>query len=249
MSKTLSTPLEKLVPINIEKELDETEAVSLGAHEPYSTDLSATEDVEDDKSDEHGVHDEHNEGEGDHEEEDKGDEGEEGGEFEEKETGGDHVEIQPEESEMPPASPEISTQEDDETDDETDDESAFKKLEQDIQREYLAKFHPETKQINYDELLALCKVVRNSEGKIIDALHKTIPFMTKYERTRILGLRTTQINNGSEIFIKVDKDIIDGYTIALKELKAKKMPFIIRRPLPNGASEYWRVEDLEIINY
>jgi len=73
--------------------------------------------------------------------------------------------------------------------------------------------------------------------------------MTKYEKTRILGLRTTQINNGSEIFVNVDKDVIDGYVIAELELKAKKIPFIIRRPLPNGASEYWRVEDLEIINY
>ena len=140
---------------------------------------------------------------------------------------------------------------DEETDeeDESEDENAFKKLEQDVQREYLEQFHPETKQINFSELLALSKVTRNGEGRIIDILHTTLPFMTKYERTRILGLRTTQINNGSEIFVSVDKDVIDGYVIAELELKAKKVPFIIRRPLPNGASEYWRIEDLEIINY
>ena len=227
--ETLQPPLEELVPVDIEKDLDETDAISLGTPELPPGNFSA--------------------------EEDKEEEGEEGGEEEgeeEKEAGGEHVEIQPPESETTPPALETPTkdvQEDDETDDETDDESAFKKLEHDIQREYLAKFHPETKQINYDELLTLCKVIRNSEGKIIDALHQTIPFMTKYERTRVLGLRTTQINNGSEIFIRVDKDIIDGYTIAVMELKAKKMPFIIRRPLPNGASEYWRVEDLEVISY
>ena len=131
---------------------------------------------------------------------------------------------------------------DEETDeeDESEDENAFKKLEQDVQREYLEQFHPETKQINFSELLALSKVTRNGEGRIIDILHTTLPFMTKYERTRILGLRTTQINSGSEIFVSVDKDVIDGYVIAELELKAKKIPFIIRRPLPNGASEYWR---------
>ena len=138
---------------------------------------------------------------------------------------------------------------DEATDEESDDENALKKLEQDIHKEYLAAYHPEVKQINYTELVALCKVVRNSSGKIIDELHKTIPFMTKYERTRILGLRAKQINNGSEIFINASEDMIDGYTIAEQELKEKKIPFIIRRPIPNGASEYWRTEDLEIINY
>jgi DNA-directed RNA polymerase I, II, and III subunit RPABC2 len=41
--------------------------------------------------------------------------------------------------------------------------------------------------------------------------------------------------------------MIDGYLIALKEFEEKKIPFIIRRPLPDGTSEYWRLSDLEII--
>ena len=41
--------------------------------------------------------------------------------------------------------------------------------------------------------------------------------------------------------------MIDGLTIAEEELKQKKIPFIIRRPLPNGASEYWKVKDLEML--
>ena len=31
------------------------------------------------------------------------------------------------------------------------------------------------------------------------------------------------------------------------ELNEKKIPFIIRRPLPNNSSEYWKLQDLEII--
>ena len=38
---------------------------------------------------------------------------------------------------------------------------------------------------------------------------------------------------------------MEGYTIALQELNEDKLPFIIRRPLPNGASEYWKVNDLQ----
>ena len=42
--------------------------------------------------------------------------------------------------------------------------------------------------------------------------------------------------------------MIDGYTIAQKEFEKKKIPFIIRRTLPNGGSEYWKFEDLEILS-
>ena len=41
--------------------------------------------------------------------------------------------------------------------------------------------------------------------------------------------------------------MIDGITIAQEEFKQKKMPFIIRRPLPDGSSEYWKMADLEIL--
>ena len=42
------------------------------------------------------------------------------------------------------------------------------------------------------------------------------------------------------------ENIIDGYLIAEMELKEKKLPFIIRRPLPNQTFEYWKIKDLEI---
>jgi DNA-directed RNA polymerase I, II, and III subunit RPABC2 len=100
---------------------------------------------------------------------------------------------------------------------------------------------------NYDEIQTLARVVRNSDGVIVDDLHRTIPIMTKYEKTRILGQRAKQLNEGAPAFIKIDSTVIDGYLIAVKELEQKKTPFIIRRPLPNGGSEYWRVQDLEIL--
>ena len=144
---------------------------------------------------------------------------------------------------------EDTDEESDDESEESDDEHILKKLDQDIQREYLAEFHPEIKQINFDELMALSRVVRDPTGKIIDSLHQTLSFMSKYERARIIGLRAKQINNGADPFIHVGANMIDGYTIAKKELEEKKIPYIIRRPLPNGASEYWKVDDLELIEY
>jgi len=139
------------------------------------------------------------------------------------------------------------TTEEEEPDDD-DDDHLFKKLEQDIQHKFLVDFHPEIMQIDFDELLALSRVVRNSTGTIIDDLHKTMPFMTKYEYTRILGIRAKQLNSGATPFTLISEDMLNGYTIAKKELHEKKIPFIIRRPIPSGASEYWRLEDLEIIH-
>jgi hypothetical protein len=43
--------------------------------------------------------------------------------------------------------------------------------------------------------------------------------------------------------------MIDGNLIAEMELAQKTIPFIIRRPLCNGGSEYWKVDDLENINF
>jgi len=125
----------------------------------------------------------------------------------------------------------------------------LKKLEDGTQKDYLMDIHSELKELNYKELDALSRIVKDKNGNIIDNLHKTIPFLTKYERTKILGLRTKQINQGSAIFVDAPKDIIDGYNIAILELEQKKIPFIIQRPLPNGGSEYWKVSDLEIIEY
>lgn len=139
----------------------------------------------------------------------------------------------------------IDTDEDSD-DTEDDDDQMYRKLDQVFKKnEYMLNLHPESVQINFDELLALSNVVRNADGKIVDPLHRTIPFLTKYERTKILGVRSKQLNCGAKPFIKKTEDMIDGYTIASQELKEGKIPFIIRRPLPNGASEYWKITDLE----
>lgn len=131
--------------------------------------------------------------------------------------------------------------------DDDDEESNLKKFDKEMRDEYLVNFHPESLIQNYDEIYNLARVVRDSNGVIVDNLHKTLPIMTKYEKTRILGQRAKQINDGAVPFIKVPEGVIDGYLIALRELEEKKIPFIIRRPLPNRGSEYWYVEDLEIL--
>ena len=134
---------------------------------------------------------------------------------------------------------------DDLSSDEDDNDEYLQKLNSDNSK--LLHFHQETLSSNYNEITNLTKITRDENGIIIDPLHKTLPFLTKYEYTRILGQRAKQIEQGAQPFIKIDENIIDPYLIAKKELENKKLPFIIKRPLPCSGFEYWHLEDLEIL--
>lgn len=136
---------------------------------------------------------------------------------------------------------------DNDDDDSDDGNNYLRKFETDMHENYIASCHQEMLHLNNAEVSALARVVRNADGAIVDVMHKTMPFLTKYEKTRILGQRAKQLNQGAQPMIPVDKKIIDGYLIAQLELQQKALPFIIRRPLPGGKSEYWRLADLELI--
>lgn len=129
----------------------------------------------------------------------------------------------------------------------SEDENYLQKFDTDLNEDYILNNHEEDLVQNYAEVLTLSKVVKDQNGNIIDEFHKTNPILTKYEKTRVLGQRTKQLNNGAKPMIKVKENIIDSYLIAEMELKEKKIPFIIRRPLANGYSEYWTLQDLEIL--
>jgi DNA-directed RNA polymerase I, II, and III subunit RPABC2 len=140
--------------------------------------------------------------------------------------------------------------ENEEDEDEEDDNINYlQKFNNEVNRNYILETHPECAIHNETEIQMLSTIVRNEKNIIIDDLHRTLPFLTKFEKARILGQRAKQINSGSKPFIPSESysNIIDGYKIAELELKQKLIPFIIRRPLTNGSSEYWKVSDLENI--
>ena len=125
---------------------------------------------------------------------------------------------------------EHSDDSDDVNDDSDDDINYLRKFETEMHENYIASYHQEMLHLNNAEVNALARVVRNTDGAIIDVMHKTMPFLTKYEKTRILGQRAKQLNQGAQPMIPVDKKIIDGYLIAQLELQQKALPFIIRPP-------------------
>ena len=138
----------------------------------------------------------------------------------------------------------LDVQSSDLSDEESDEESLQKmrKL-----KDTLNNYHSEHNFLSFDEIKPLTIVRRNNKNLIIDDNHKTTPILTKYEYTRIIGLRTVQLENGLKPLITVDSNIIDPYIIAQMELKERKLPFILKRPIPNGKFEYWPVDELEIL--
>lgn len=113
---------------------------------------------------------------------------------------------------------------------------------------HLLDQHNELKHSNYKEIQSLSNVIRDKDNNIIDELHRTIPFITRYEKARILGERAKQLSFPNiQPMIEVPSDVIDNYEIAKLEYEANKIPFIIKRTLPNGSCEYWKFQDLEKI--
>lgn len=101
---------------------------------------------------------------------------------------------------------------------------------------YLYNQHPETV-LQYVEAIT----PKLNEPK------KSTPFLTNFERTKIIGFRATQLSLGARPFITVPFHVTDIKEIARLELQERRLPYILKRPMPNGTFEYWRLTDLMIL--
>lgn len=73
----------------------------------------------------------------------------------------------------------------------------------------------------------------------------TTRYLTKYERARVLGTRALQISMNAPVMVDVGTET-DPLEIAYKELREKKIPFTVRRYLPDGSFEDWGLDELAI---
>lgn len=147
-----------------------------------------------------------------------------------------------------------SSDSDNDSESESEEEDEYtSKVDQEKKMKYIKETHTQEISKTYEEMISFTKITRNrnktdGEDLIVDKNHTTIPILTKYEKARILGLRISQLNEGAPRYINIGGNpIIDNNIIAEKELRMKKLPFIITRPLPNGEKEHWKLRDLEIL--
>jgi len=130
------------------------------------------------------------------------------------------------------------------------------KFQPNFRANFIEQEHPEVIMHNFTEIAALC----DKENK------KTFPFLTKFEVAKIIGLRAKQLNAGANDLLWTDgagsgagagagtgsgsgtRPTMNGYRRAQLELRERKIPFILKRPLFGGEFEYWRVADLELLD-
>ncbi|KAL7626612.1 subunit common to RNA polymerases I, II, and III [Parahypoxylon ruwenzoriense] len=78
----------------------------------------------------------------------------------------------------------------------------------------------------------------HKDKKIPNEERTTTPYMTKYERARVLGTRALQISMNAPVLVDLEGES-DPLQIAIKELREKKIPMIVRRYMPDGYYEDW----------
>ncbi len=110
----------------------------------------------------------------------------------------------------------------------------------------LKKHHPECN-LEYAEAVAPKIPLLASPPLQKDPNHRSPPFLTLYERTKVIGFRSNQLSQRAKPYVTVPEYMTDVSEIARLELEERRLPFLIRRPMPDGSFEYWRLSDLMIL--
>jgi DNA-directed RNA polymerase subunit K/omega len=112
--------------------------------------------------------------------------------------------------------------------------------------EVLYRHHPETI-LDYaeviDPLIQLEEIIPSGGDK----RHKSQPFLSTYEKTKILSFRSNQLAQGARPYITIPEHVTNVFEIAKLELTQRRLPYIVKRPMPDRTFEYWRLSDLMII--
>lgn len=100
--------------------------------------------------------------------------------------------------------------------------------------------HPEVKPVFRKEVAEAIKLPR-----------VTREYYTKYEFTTLLATRAQQLAEGAKPLVSLEglktSDPMFIWTVARREIEQRKLPFVIRRQLPNGQSEFWSTQELEVM--
>jgi DNA-directed RNA polymerase subunit K/omega len=93
-------------------------------------------------------------------------------------------------------------------------------------------------------------VFREDVARQVKEPRITTAYYTKYEYTALLAMRAQQIAEGAKPLVTLDglktSDPMFVWNVAKREIEQQVLPFIVRRQLPGGTSEFWSVSELEM---
>jgi DNA-directed RNA polymerases I, II, and III subunit RPABC2 len=77
----------------------------------------------------------------------------------------------------------------------------------------------------------------------------TREFYTKYEFVALLSMRAQQLAEGARPLVGIEglktSDPMFVWNVAKREIEQRKLPFIVRRQMPDQTSEFWSVQEME----
>ena len=112
--------------------------------------------------------------------------------------------------------------------------------------QFLKMNHPECRIDYMEDVFNVLPLAAYPPGSV-DKNHKSVPYLTLFEKTKLIGFRANQLAQGARPLINVPKHVTDVLDIARLELEQKRMPYILKRGMPDGSFEYWRLTDLLIL--
>jgi DNA-directed RNA polymerase subunit K/omega len=113
--------------------------------------------------------------------------------------------------------------------------------------QFLNTHHPECRLDYIEEVVQKLPLHAYPPDDGADKRHKSVPYLTIFEKTKMLGFRANQLAQGSKPFITIPPHVTDVLEIASMELEQKRLPYILKRPMPDGSFEYVRLSDLLIV--
>lgn len=105
--------------------------------------------------------------------------------------------------------------------------------------------------MDLNKSIAVKYKMTGSAATIPDAERRSRAFLTKYEFNQVIGLRTTHLSKGAPVMIDLPEDFsiksnMDLREVALKELLEGRLPYIVKRRMPNGKYEQWKLSELDL---
>lgn len=102
------------------------------------------------------------------------------------------------------------------------------------------KLHPEVQAISRE---VVQESLKNSKS--------TLPYYYKYEQVSAIATRAQQLAEGARPLVSIEGMVTSApdfvWKVAEKELREKRLPFILHRRIPNGKSEFWSTNELSIM--
>ncbi len=104
--------------------------------------------------------------------------------------------------------------------------------------------------MSLDEHPEVKPIFRNEVQESVKQPRTTRPYFSMYEYTALMSIRTQQLAEGSKPLVEItglktsDPRFLEY--VAKREIEQHKLPFIVRRQLPNGTSEFWSAQELEL---